>query len=76
MSWTAGTSGNVTLSETSGQLSAGQSVTVVVTVTRQNGAAGDATVTFDPGATSVAISWAATASSPPPASGHRADGSQ
>jgi DNA-directed RNA polymerase specialized sigma24 family protein len=69
VSWTAGPSGNVTLSETSGQLSTGQSVTLVITVTRQNGAAGDATVTFDPGATSVAITWAATASSPPPPTG-------
>lgn len=69
VSWTASPSGNVTLSETGGQLSAGQSVTVVVTVTRQNGAAGNATVTFDPGSTSVAISWAATVSSSPPPTG-------
>jgi DNA-directed RNA polymerase specialized sigma24 family protein len=82
VSWTAGTSGSVTLSATSGQLNAGQSVTLVVTVTRQNGAAGNATVSFDPGAESVAVTWAATASpspsppgSSPPASSSPGGGS-
>jgi DNA-directed RNA polymerase specialized sigma24 family protein len=70
VSWTASaSSGDLNLSASAGQLSAGQSVTVDVTVTRQNGAGGNATVLIDSGAASVPVTWAATSSpSPSPSS--------
>jgi len=66
VSWTASTSSaSVTLSDPSGQLSAGQSVTIVVTVSRQAGAGGGATVYINPGSASVPVSWDASPSSSP-----------
>ena len=66
VSWAASTSSaDVTLSDASGQLSAGQSVTIVVTVSRQAGASGGATVYINPGSTSVPVSWDASPSPSP-----------
>lgn len=66
VTWAASaSSADVTLSDTSGQLSAGQSVTIAVTVSRQAGASGSATVSIDPGTTSVQVSWDASPSPPP-----------
>jgi DNA-directed RNA polymerase specialized sigma24 family protein len=66
VTWAASTSSaDVTLSDASGQLSAGQSVTVAVTVSRQAGAGGSATVYIDPGTTPVQVSWDASPSPSP-----------
>ena len=53
------------MSQSSGQLSAGQSVTVAVQVWRQDGAGGNATISIN-SAPAVQVSWDATTSTPPP----------
>ena len=58
--------GSTTTSQSSGQLSAGQSVTVVVEVWRQDGAGGNATISIDSSSPAVEVSWDATTSTPPP----------
>ena len=66
VSWTAiASSPDLTTSQSSGQLSAGQSVTVVVEVWRQDGAGGNATISIN-SAPAVEVSWDATTSTPPP----------
>ncbi len=60
VSWTASTSASgVSLSPASGQLAAGRSATVTVTVQRQNGSGGGATVQIN--GAQVPVTWAATA---------------
>ena len=66
VTWTASTSSpDVTLSSTSGTLGAGQSATLTVTVSRQDGAGGQALISISPGA-QAEVSWAASSSSPSP----------
>jgi VCBS repeat-containing protein len=60
VSWTASTSASgVSLSPASGQLAAGHSATVTVTVQRQNGSGGSATAQIN--GAQVPVTWAATA---------------
>jgi hypothetical protein len=60
VSWTASTSASgVSLGSASGQLATGHSATVTVTVQRQNGSGGSATVQIN--GAQVSVTWAATA---------------
>lgn len=70
VSWSASSSSNlVELSSTSGSLSAGESVTVTVTLARHT-AGGSATIAFGPGAEHVQVTWASRpAPAPSPSSG-------
>jgi DNA-directed RNA polymerase specialized sigma24 family protein len=69
VTWSATTtSTDVTLSGTGGTIPAGQQTVIMVTVSRSQDAAGQATITFGPGSQTVTVSWSTPASSPPPPS--------
>jgi len=69
VTWSASVaSADVSLSSAGGSIAEGQQAEVSVTVSRTEDPAGQATITFGPGAETVTVSWSAPASSSPPPS--------
>jgi DNA-directed RNA polymerase specialized sigma24 family protein len=66
LAWQAKTQGPIRVEPSSGHLQAGQTMTVRVHVSRRPDAHGDGTITFQPGATQVRVTWRQDA---PPSTG-------
>jgi DNA-directed RNA polymerase specialized sigma24 family protein len=66
VTWTAGSSADISLSSSGGTLAAGQQAVVTITVSRGQQPSGYGTVAFTPGGGRVTVSWSSPASSSPP----------